>query len=99
MSPFTATADGVRIRVRVQPRASRSEIVGLHGAELKVRITAPPADGAANAALVRFLARSLDVPASAVTIVSGHRARSKLIEVSGVTVERAAGLHAGHQTA
>ncbi len=73
----------VRFKVRVQPRASRSEVAGEYGDALKVRLAAPPVDGAANAELVAFLAKRLRVPKSAVVIVRGDKGRDKLIEVSG----------------
>jgi uncharacterized protein (TIGR00251 family) len=75
----------VRLTVHVQPRASRSEIVGLHGAALKVRLQAPPVDGAANAALVALLADRLGVPRRAVRIVAGATSRAKTVEVDGTT--------------
>lgn len=77
-------AGGVRFTVRVQPRASRSEVVGAHGGALKVRLQAPPVDGAANAALVELLAESLGVPRRAVRIVAGASSRSKTVDVDGV---------------
>ncbi len=77
----------VRFAVRVQPRASRSEIVGVHGDALKVRLTAPPVDGAANAALVELLAAALGVPRRAVRVVGGATSRGKIVEVDGVAVE------------
>ena len=77
----------VRFAVRVQPRASRSEIVGVHGDALKVRLAAPPVDGAANVALVELLAEALGVPRRAVRIVAGATARGKIVEVGGVNVE------------
>ncbi len=76
----------VRFSVRVQPRASRSAIVGLHGDALKVAVHAPPVDGAANAAVVELLAAALGVPQRAVSVVSGATARLKLVEVQGVDV-------------
>ena len=83
----------VRFAVRVQPRASRSEIAGLHGTALRVRLQAPPVDGAANEALVAFLAESLGVPRRAVRIVAGASSRQKIVDVHGVArtaVERLA---------
>lgn len=77
--------DGVRFAVRVQPRASRSEIVGLHGDALRIRLSAPPVDGAANEALVELVATALGVAKRAVRIVSGESSRSKIVEVEGVT--------------
>ena len=78
-------ADRVRFAVRVQPRASRSEIVGLHGDALKIRLAAPPVDGAGNEALVELVASALGVAKRAVRIVSGASSRSKTVEVEGVT--------------
>jgi len=75
----------VRFAVRVQPRASRSEIVGLHGDAMKIRLSAAPVDGAANEALVELIAGVLGVGRRAVRIVSGESSRSKVVEVEGVT--------------
>jgi uncharacterized protein len=77
---------GVRLTVRVQPRAARSEVVGAYGDALRVRLNAPPVDGAANAALVELLAGCFGVPRSAVRVVRGHSARTKLVDVDGVDV-------------
>ena len=77
--------NGVRFAVRVQPRASRSEIAGVHGDAMKIRLTAPPVDGAANEALVELIAEVLGVGRRAVRIVSGESSRSKVVEVEGVT--------------
>jgi uncharacterized protein (TIGR00251 family) len=75
----------VRFAVHVQPRASRSEIVGQHGVALKVRLQAPPVDGAANDALVRLLAESLGVSQRSVRVVAGATSRAKTVEVDGTT--------------
>lgn len=88
----TEIAGGVRFGVRVQPRASRAGVAGLHGDALKVRVHAAPVDGAANEAVVEVLAEALDVPRSAVRIVSGASSRTKLVEVTGVTTGQVAGL-------
>ena len=77
-------AGGVRFTVRVQPRASRSEVCGMHGDALKVRLAAPPVYGAANEALVALLAEELDVARRSVRIVSGEASRSKTVQVDGV---------------
>ena len=79
---------GVTITVRVTPRAHRNEIVGVAGGALKVKLNAPPVEGAANAALCAFLAEALRVRKSAVTLVSGHTSRSKVVRVDGVTAEQ-----------
>jgi uncharacterized protein len=75
----------VRVSVHVQPRASRSEIIGQHGAALKVRLQAPPVDGAANEALVRLLAEALGVSPRSVRVVAGAASRSKTVEIDGTT--------------
>ncbi|HEV8149665.1 MAG TPA: DUF167 domain-containing protein [Gemmatimonadales bacterium] len=79
--------DGARLKVHVQPRASLTELAGLHGDALKVRIASPPIAGAANRELVRFLAQVLGVPRSSVTIVSGLGSRRKTVLLQGVTPE------------
>ncbi|HVS78216.1 MAG TPA: DUF167 family protein [Steroidobacteraceae bacterium] len=89
---MTASRRSIRFEVHVQPRASRTEIAGLHGGALKVRVAAPPVDAAANRALIAFLAESLGVPKRSVRIVTGETSRSKLIEVDGVTPEQVASL-------
>jgi uncharacterized protein len=84
MSPFTATSTGTRIMLRIQPRASRTEVAGLHGDALRIRIAAPPVDGAANDLLLRFLADRLGVARAALAITGGHGGRSKTVTVSGL---------------
>jgi uncharacterized protein (TIGR00251 family) len=71
------------LNVRVQPRASRDEVVGVQGGCLKIRIAAPPVGGAANAHLVRFLAAQFGIPRSRVQIVAGPAAREKRIAIHG----------------
>ena len=78
-----------RLRLRVLPGARRSEIAGRHGDGWKVRVAAPPENGRANDAVRRLLAERLDLPRSAVTIVSGHTAREKVVELDGISQERA----------
>ena len=75
--------------IHVVPRARRSEVAGRHGDALKIRIAAPPVDGAANAELVRFLAERLDVPRGAVTVVSGTSGRRKTVAIQGITTAAA----------
>jgi uncharacterized protein (TIGR00251 family) len=78
---------GVELALLVQPRAGRTELVGPHGGVLKIRLAAPPVDGEANEELVRFLAKTLGVAKSAVTIESGESGRKKRVRVMGVTLE------------
>ncbi|HLE62537.1 MAG TPA: DUF167 domain-containing protein [Pyrinomonadaceae bacterium] len=72
-------------RVHVTPRASRSEIVGEHNGALRVRLAAPPVEGAANEELVRTLASAFGLPTRTVEIVSGHSSRLKQVRVTGAT--------------
>jgi len=88
-SPLLPTPTGVRLRLHVQPRAARTEIAGRHGDALKVRLAAPPVDGAANEALVRFLADRLGVSRSAVRLEAGAGGRAKIIAVEGIGLEEA----------
>jgi len=89
VTAVASTPDGVRLRLRVQPRASRSEVAGLSGDEIRVRIAAPPVAGAANDALVRLLAERLEVPRSAVAMTAGAGSRRKVVLVEGVTPDQA----------
>jgi len=70
--------------VHVVPRARRTEVAGRHGDAIKIKLKAPPVDGAANAELVRFLAERLDVAPSDVTITAGHTGRRKTLEIAGI---------------
>jgi len=79
--------DTVRFSVRLQPRASKNEIVGLQGISLKVRVTAPPVEGMANDALLELLSKALQTSRRNVCIVSGHSSRTKIIEISEVDLE------------
>lgn len=78
------TASGVELRVLVQPRASRNRCVGLQGDELKIALTAPPVEGAANKACCAFFARLCRIPKSYVTLVSGETSRHKRLLLAGV---------------
>lgn len=89
MPPIESIAGGIRLRVRVQPRARRSRIDGLLGDRLKLLLKAPPVDGKANAECIRLLASELSVRRSQIEILSGEKAREKLVQVSGITVEAA----------
>jgi hypothetical protein len=85
---------GVTLEVLVQPRASRSRVVGEHGGRLKIQLAAPPVDGEANAALVELLSSLLGVRKADVEILRGDTGKRKTVRVVGVTAERAAGLAA-----
>ena len=87
MVRVSAAEAGVRFAVRVQPRASKNEVAGIHGTALKIRLQAPPVDGAANDALVSFLADLLGVSRRSVRIISGDSSRNKTVEVDGVTAQ------------
>ena len=80
----TATATGVRIDLRVMPRAPRTAIDGVRDGRLVIRVTAPPVDHAANDAVVEALADALDLPRGAIRIASGASARNKTAEVAGL---------------
>lgn len=82
MSWWSEINEGIRLSIRVVPRASRTEVAGLHGDALKIRLHAPPVDGAANKALIEFLADALKVPRSSIQITRGHTGRSKEIQIS-----------------
>ena len=77
-------AESVRINVYVQPRASKTAVAGMHDGCIKIRLAAPPVDGAANAALIEFIATRVGVARSRVRLVAGASARRKVIEIEGV---------------
>jgi uncharacterized protein (TIGR00251 family) len=87
MQPPAAAA---RLAVRVVPGARRSSFAGRHGDGWRVRVTAPPEDGRANAAVVELIASALGVERRRVTIVRGHTARDKVIEIDGLAADEAA---------
>jgi uncharacterized protein len=87
MTDLRVTSAGGRVRfsVHVQPRASRDELGGAYGDALKVRLSAPPVDGAANVALVKFLANIFAVDRESIRILAGGSSRSKVVEIDGIT--------------
>ena len=80
---FSWQKDTLVLRIYVQPRASRDEIVGLYGASLKVRITAPPVDGKANEHLLKFLAKEFGVTPNQIVITTGTQGRHKQLRING----------------
>ena len=90
MSPATGKRVAglyVTLSLRVQPRASRNAVAGWTGDILNIRLTAPPVEGAANAACLEFLADLLDLPQSQFEILRGERSRNKLVEITGLSQE------------
>ena len=84
--PFLSeVAGGVRLRIHAQPNAKRTEVVGLHGESLKIKIAAVPEDGKANDELCAFVAEIMGVAKSAVILESGATSRAKVLSVSGVS--------------
>lgn len=79
----TVAEDGIVLSLHIQPRAARNEVCGVQDNSLKVRLTSPPVDGAANKLCREYLADLFSVPKSAVEIVSGETARHKRVRVSG----------------
>jgi len=81
------TADGLEVRLHVQPRAKRPEISGLHNGALKVKVTAPPVDDAANRAVVEFFASWLGIPKSSIQIASGLKSREKILLIKSLSLK------------
>lgn len=84
-----ATPSGLVLRVFVAPRSSGNKVLGLHDGKVKVALTAPPVEGAANNALIAFLAKVLGVSKSSVAIVAGETSRKKSISVEGIEPDEA----------
>jgi uncharacterized protein (TIGR00251 family) len=76
--------ESTRLRLRVSPGADRAGVIGRHGEAWKVRVAAAPEGGRANEAVIRLLADTLSVPRAAVTLVSGHAGRDKIVELAGL---------------
>jgi hypothetical protein len=85
---FTETPEGVLFHVYVLPRASRNEVCGVKGDEIKLRLTAPPVEDAANKLCIEFLAGELNVAKSRVAITAGAKSRHKTIKVTGINAEK-----------
>ncbi len=82
-----AQPDGVLLAIKLQPRASANQIGEALGAELRIKVTAPPVDAAANEALVRLLAERLDCPRNHIELVRGHTSRHKTVKIYGLPAE------------
>ena len=80
-SPWQITTQGLILHVHVQPRASQNRLVGRHGGSLKIALSAPPVDNAANTALLSFLAALLRIPRSSLTLLSGDKSREKRVQI------------------
>jgi uncharacterized protein (TIGR00251 family) len=89
VSWLARAGDDVRVTVRVQPRASRTEIAGELGDALKIRLCAPPVEGAANRELVAFLSKRVGRPKSAISIERGERGRLKIVRIGGIGLDDA----------
>ena len=81
------SSTGITLRVRVQPKASRNEILGFREEILRLRVTAPPEDGKANSAVVHLVAKALDLSRNQLEIIRGHSSRNKLIRVTSSNVQ------------
>src|SRR5262249_22098660 len=90
LQPWSVAPRGVLLRVHLHPRAPRARLAGMRGEALKVTLTAPPVDNAANSALLAFLAALLEVPRTSVSLVSGAKSREKRVLVSTTTPQHIA---------
>jgi uncharacterized protein (TIGR00251 family) len=81
------SSEGINLPCMIQPRSSQNKIVGLYGELLKIKLTAPPVDGKANAALIKYLSKVIDVPRGTMTITSGLTSRRKTVRFTGINIE------------
>jgi hypothetical protein len=86
MSWIRSDGDGVVLSLHIQPGAKKTEVVGLHGDALKIRLAAPPVDGKANAALIAFLAAKVGAGRTAVSLLSGETSRAKRVRIAGLGI-------------
>ncbi len=84
---YRRNGDVITLTLHIQPGAKRSELAGLHGEALKIRLAAPPIEGRANEALLRFIAESFNVPVRQVELKQGGQSRHKVVAVTGSKVE------------
>lgn len=84
---YRRNADVLTLTLHVQPGAKRSEIAGLHGEALKIRLAAPPVEGRANEALLKFIAQLFDVPLRQVELRQGGQSRHKVVAITGSKIE------------
>lgn len=84
---ISATEDGVLLSIKLQPRASRNEIVAQAGRELRIRVTAPPVDSAANEALIKLLSKELGLARNRIQLVRGKTSRHKVVKLQGLTAD------------
>lgn len=85
ISAVVRDGEGTRLAVQAAPRASRSEIVGLHGDAVRIRLNAPPVDGKANHALLEFLSETLRVPVRSLVLLSGDASRRKVVRIANLS--------------
>lgn len=83
---YRLRTEGITLSLHVQPGAKRSEIVGLHGDALKIKLAAPPVEGRANEALLKYIAELFDVPLRNVELKQGEQSRRKVVAIAGSTV-------------
>jgi uncharacterized protein (TIGR00251 family) len=82
------TGTGIEVPLHVQPRARRTGICGLHGGALKLKVSAPPVDNAANQAILEYFSSALHLPKASLRIVAGHKSRDKVLAIDGISQSR-----------
>ena len=92
---MTECIEGVRVSIKLQPRASRDAFVEVLDGQIKIALKAPPVDQAANQSLEKFVAKSLGVSKGLVTLVSGEKSRNKVVQIRTITVEAVLGILEG----
>ena len=88
MSFYQVREDGISLSLRIQPRSSRNAVAGLYDNALKIALTAPPVDGEANEACLKFLAKFFSVPVKSIQLESGHTGRNKRVFIASLTEEQ-----------
>ena len=78
-------ANGLNVRLRIIPRASKNEIQGVHDGALKVRLTSPPIDGKANQALIKFMSKTLSISKTQIELIQGQAGRLKIVRITGIS--------------
>jgi uncharacterized protein (TIGR00251 family) len=86
--PFKKSQKGIRLKIKVEPRSSRKGISGIVGDTVKIKVHAPPVEGAANNEIIEILSQAFQIKKTAIKIITGHYAREKIVELEGQEVEK-----------
>lgn len=92
-NPIQIKDDGILVSLYIQPKSSKNQVVGIHNGAFKLKIKAPPVDGAANKECIKFISKEIKIPKSSITIISGHTGRQKKVLIKNKKDQTLNNLH------